>query len=166
MEQFQKQSVRDFEVLLVKRVSPQGKAINRGAKSAQGDVLIVMDDDTEIDDPQLIEKLSRVIRNHSDIAMAGASLVSPESINRFQKAAAKQFPRFHMPIVETITDSDLACHGCVAFRRSVFEQVGMERENILRGLDPDLRVRFRNAGYRVVLVPNTWIYHPFSHLCF
>jgi hypothetical protein len=37
---------------------------------------------------------------------------------------------------------------------------GGERENILRGLDPDLRVRLRAAGYRVVLVPNARIYHP------
>ena len=65
-----------------------------------------------------------------------------------------------MPIVKKVTESDLACHGCVAFRKDIFIRVGMEREDILRGLDPDLRVRIRKAGYRVVLAPDTWVYHP------
>ncbi|MFC2149645.1 hypothetical protein ACFLQ8_02985, partial [Candidatus Auribacterota bacterium] len=34
-----------------------------------------------------------------------------------------------------------------------------EREEIIRGLDPDLRMRLRKAGYRVVVVPDTWFYH-------
>ena len=38
--------------------------------------------------------------------------------------------------------------------------MGGEREDIIRGLDPDLRVRLRAAGYRVVLAPNARIYHP------
>lgn len=38
--------------------------------------------------------------------------------------------------------------------------VGREREDIVRGLDPDLRVRLRAAGYRVVLVPGARIHHP------
>jgi len=74
--------------------------------------------------------------------------------------AAKQFPRFNMPIVKALIDSDLPCHGCVAFPMEIFKKVGMERDDILRGLDPDLRVRIRQAGYRVVLVPETWAYHP------
>ena len=63
-------------------------------------------------------------------------------------------------MVEEITDSDLACHGCCALPRSVFEEIGGEREDLLRGLDPDLRVRLRTAGYRVVLAPRARIYHP------
>ena len=162
MVELRKQTFQDFELLIVRGVSPQGKAINLGARAAAGKVLIVMDDDTQIDQPDLIEKLVRSLDENPDVAMAGASIVSPpEGLNSFQRTAAKQFPRFHMPVVERLTDSDLACHGCVAFRRDVFEAVGMERENILRGLDPDLRVRIRKAGYRVVLVPKAWVYHPF-----
>jgi len=94
------------------------------------------------------------------VAMVGASILPPEDANRFQRVAARQFPRFGMPVVREVTESDLACHGCVAFRKEIFIKVGMEREEIPRGLDPDLRVRFRMAGYRVVLAPDTWAYHP------
>lgn len=65
-----------------------------------------------------------------------------------------------MPVVERMVDSDLPCHGCIAFPMNFFMEIGMEREDILRGLDPILRVKMRQAGYRVVLVPQTWAYHP------
>ncbi len=155
------QTYQNIEVLIVHKVSPQGRAINTGARAAQGKVIMVFDDDATFDQKDLVERLLAVLKDHPDVGMAGASIVSPDNINPFQRAAAKQFPRFHMPVVDQLTDSDMPCHGCVAFPREVFEKVGMERENILRGLDPDLRVRIRQAGYRVVLVPNTRVYHPF-----
>ena len=158
--QIKEQSFRDLEVIIVKGVSPQGKAINMGAKEAAGDVLMVQDDDSSMGHHQVIGNLVQVLQEDSSVAMAGASVLTPEDANPFQKRAAKQFPRFNMPVVKEVTDSDLACHGCVAFPKKMFMQVGMEREDILRGLDPDLRVRIRGAGYRVVLAPETWVYHP------
>jgi hypothetical protein len=92
--------------------------------------------------------------------MAGASIVAPPDASLFQRRAAHQFPRFNTPVVDMITDSDLACHGCCAIPARVFTEVGGEREDIIRGLDPDLRVRLRAAGYRVVLAPNARIHHP------
>ena len=160
IEALRRQSFKESEIIIVHGVSPQGQAINEGARAAEGEVLMVMDDDSRIGHPQVIENLVRVIREHPSVAMAGASIVTPENANWFQKSAARQFPRFQMPIVKEVTDSDLPCHGCVAFRKEIFMKVGMERGEILRGLDPDLRVRIRRAGYRVVLAPETWVYHP------
>ena len=154
------QTFRELEVILVHGVSPQGKAINEGARVAEGKVLMVMDDDSRVGHPEMIENLVRPLRDDPTIAMAGASILSPPDANGFQQRAARQFPRFQMPVVEAVLESDLPCHGCVAFRKEVFIKVGMEREDIPRGLDPDLRVRLRKAGYRVVLAPRTWAYHP------
>ncbi len=161
VEWLRRQTYQNIEVLIVHGVSPQGKAINTGAQAAAGKILVVFDDDSQMDRTDILENLVRVVEKNPDVGMAGASIISPEGLNRFQEAAAKQFPRFHMPVVDRITDSDMPCHGCVAFPRDVFEKVGRERDDILRGLDPDLRVRIRRAGYRVVLVPKTWVYHPF-----
>jgi len=160
MDDLKTQSFRDVEVIIVSGVSPQGRAINQGIRESQGDILIVLDDDSRIGHPRVIENLVRVMTEDSAVAMAGASILTPEHANRFQKMTAKQFPRFNMPVVRELIDSDLPCHGCAAFRKGIMIEVGMERETIIRGLDPDLRVRFRKAGYRVVLVPDTWVYHP------
>ncbi len=164
------QTFRDVELIVVRGVAPQGRAINQGARQARGEILIVMDDDSRIGHSKVVENLVRVIRENPDVAMAGASIITPKDANAFQRRAARQFPRFNMPVVKEVTESDLPCHGLVAFRKDVFVKVGMEREDILRGLDPDLRVRIRKAGYKVVLAPDTWAYHPlpesfFKFLC-
>ncbi|HLD50532.1 MAG TPA: glycosyltransferase, partial [bacterium] len=160
LAEIREQTFKEVEIIIVSGVSPQGKAINHGARLAKGEILVVMDDDARMGPRDVIEKLVKTLRENPVIGMAGASVLTPESANPFQRKAATQFPRFHMPVVKKITDSDLACHGCVAFPMDFFRSVGMEREDILRGLDPDLRVRIRAAGRRVVLVPDVWVYHP------
>lgn len=160
LKDLQTQTFREMEVLVIRGVSPQGKAINEGVRAARGDVLVIIDDDSRLGHPEVIENLVRVIRDHPSVGMVGASVVTSDEANWFQKMAAKQFPRFQMPVVKEVIDSDLPGHPCAAFQKDVFVKVGMEREDILRGLDPDLRERIRKAGYRIVLAPETWIYHP------
>lgn len=160
MESIERQSFRDYETILIKEIAPQGKAINRGADQARGEVFVILDDDSELADEHVLERLIRALDSDESIGMAGANIVVHPNATHFQRRAAKQFPRFNMPVADAIIDSDFPCHGCCAIPRSVFEEVGREREDILRGLDPDLRVRIRAAGYRVVLAPNARVYHP------
>ncbi|GMW00684.1 MAG: hypothetical protein AMXMBFR84_18210 [Candidatus Hydrogenedentota bacterium] len=156
----EEQTFRDYEVIVIQGVSPQGRAINQGAARARGEILVILDDDSRLADEHVIERLVHCLDADGRVGMAGASIILPPDVSSFQRRAARQFPRFNTPIVREVTDSDLACHGCCAFPKSVFESVGREREDIVRGLDPDLRVRLRAAGYRVVLVPHAAIYHP------
>lgn len=160
LESVGRQSFADFEVIVIKGVSPQGKAINQGAAQARGEVLMILDDDSLLADDDVFARIIQTLDDDEKIGMAGASIVIFPDSNDFQKKAALQFPRFHTPVVDTVTDSDLACHGCCAIPRRIFDDVGGEREDLLRGLDPDLRVRIREAGYRVVLAPQARIYHP------
>lgn len=160
LESVHAQSFQDFELILITGVYPQGKAINEGASKAQGRVLIILDDDSRLADEHVFQRLVDTLNADPTIGMAGASILTPPEATAFQHQAAGQFPRFNMPVVEQITDSDYACHGCCALPKAVFEQVGREREDIIRGLDPDLRVRLRRAGYRTVLVPGAAAYHP------
>jgi len=160
LESVERQSFTSYETLLIKGVSPQGKAINQGAAQAQGELLVILDDDSELADDDVFKRLVETIDADPSIGMAGASIVPFPDANAFQRKAALQFPRFHTPVVDKVTDSDLACHGCCVIPKHIFEAVGREREDILRGLDPDLRVRLRAAGYRIVLAPNARIYHP------
>jgi GT2 family glycosyltransferase/ubiquinone/menaquinone biosynthesis C-methylase UbiE len=155
-----RQSYRNFEILVVKKVSPQGRAINMGVSAAAGETLVIIDDDSRVDNIFVIENLLRTLKENKNIGMAGASILVPPDANWLQKKAGKEFPRFGMKVVDKLTESDMACHGCCAIPRKVFEEIGGERENILRGLDPDLRFRMRKKGYKTVLVANTWVYHP------
>ena len=160
LESIGHQTFRDYDVHMIKGVNPQGKAINQGARAARGSLLIILDDDSWLADETVFQRLVDALDSDETIGMAGASIVPPPDASPFQQRAAAQFPRFNTPVVDSITDSDLACHGCCAIPKRVFDQVGGEREDLPRGLDPDLRVRIRAAGCRVVLVPNARIHHP------
>ena len=160
LESVARQSYTDYEIIVIKGVSPQGKAINQGASQARGEILMILDDDSLLADDDVFARLMQTLEDDERIGMAGASIVIFPDSNAFQKKADLQFPRFHTPVVDSVTDSDLACHGCCAIPRRIFDAVGGEREDLLRGLDPDLRVRIREAGYRVVLAPQARIYHP------
>jgi phosphatidylinositol alpha-1,6-mannosyltransferase len=146
-KQIQEQDYKNLEILAVTGVSPQGE------------ILVIFDDDSSVEDPGLIRTLVAALRSDATIGMVGASIRPPASSSGFQKRVACQFPRLSMPIPERIVDSDLPCHGCCAFPMNVFNAVGGERENLIRGLDPDLRQRIRSAGYRVVLVPPAVVFH-------
>jgi glycosyltransferase involved in cell wall biosynthesis len=160
LESIDQQGFTSREIIVIKGVSPQGKAINQGAAQARGEILVILDDDSMLADTDVLSRLVAALDSDATIGMAGASIVLFPDSNPFQKKAALQFPRFHTPVVDEITDSDLACHGCCAIPKSLFDAIGGEREDLLRGLDPDLRVRIREAGYRVVLAPGARIYHP------
>jgi GT2 family glycosyltransferase len=156
----EQQSYRDREVIVVRGVEPQGRAINEGVGQSRGEYLVIVDDDSRLADDCVIGSLVACLDSDPRIGMAGASILLDPEATLFQRRAARQFPRLCTPEVDRIMDSDLACHGCCAISRRVFDEIGGEREDILRGLDPDLRVRLRAAGYRVVLVPGARIYHP------
>ena len=160
LDSIKRQSYQDFRVEMVLGVFPQGRAINLGRSRCDGEILVILDDDSALADEHTLARLVETLDADARIGMAGASIVVPPDATAFQRRAALQFPRLNTPVVDAITDSDMACHGCCAFPMSVFDAIGGEREDLVRGLDPDLRVRLRKAGYSVVLAPQCRIHHP------
>jgi GT2 family glycosyltransferase len=119
-----------------------------------------MDDDSALSNDGTFERLVEALDSDPTIGMAGAAEVIGPRDNRFQRMAARQFPRRHVEPPSEIVDSDYAQHPCCALPRDVFLGIGGEREDIVRGLDPWLRQAIREAGYRVVLVPGATVHHP------
>jgi len=159
LKELSQQTYQDFEVQVIKGDPRQGRAINRGVRKSSGSILVIMDDDVSLGHNRVLENLVKAVEEDPRIGMAGASLSLPPEASWFHRRVIAELPRYTFPVVDKVVDSDFASHPCCAIPRHVFEEIGGEREEIIRGLDPDLRVRIRQAGYRVVLVPNTWIYH-------
>jgi glycosyltransferase involved in cell wall biosynthesis len=160
LKQLSEQAFQNFETIIIKGDSRQGRAINTGADIARGRYLLTLDDDTSLASKDAFEKLAAVIENNVTIGMAGGINVIPPDASWFVRRAMQEIPRRSTPPVDKITDSDLAEHPLLIIRREIFVRTGGENELIPRGLDPYLRQEFRKAGYRVVVVPRA----NYSHL--
>ena len=156
--QIGRQDFRDFELIVVRGDPRQGRAINVGAALAQGKYLLTLDDDTSLPDPRTFSKLVGIMESYPDIGMAGGNNVIPSDASPLVRRVMRQVPRRSWEPVQEIADSDLAEHPCVIMRTAEFKAVGGENELLPRGLDPYLRQAFREAGKRVVVVPEV-IYH-------
>lgn len=154
-----KQTLKEKEVIVIEGEDRQGRAINKGASKAKGDILVIMDDDARLGHPDVLKNLINVLESDTTIGMAGASTIPRPDDSLFQKIAIKQVPRRYCPVVHEVTESDMAHHPCCAIPKKVFQEIGGENEVLIRGLDPELRYRIRKKGYRIVIAPDSWIYH-------
>lgn len=152
------QSYGDYELIVVKGDSRQGRSINVGADLAKGEYILTLDDDSSLPDQETFSKLIDALDFNPDIGMAGGNNTVPDWASPFVKRVMRQVPRRSWDPVTQITDSDLAEHPCLIMRTADFKVVGGENELIPRGLDPYLRREFRKLGKRVVLIPGV-IYH-------
>ena len=160
LSQIGRQDYSGFELIVVKGDPRQGRAINIGATLAKGKYIVTLDDDTSLPDPETFLKLVSVMETNPDVGIAGGNNVTPEEAGPFIQRVMKEIPRRSWKPVESITDSDLPEHPLLIIRKEVFMNVGGENELIPRGLDPYLREKFREAGYRIVVVPDV----SYSHL--
>ncbi len=160
LRQLEQQTYKGWELLLVLGDRRQGRAINAAAALAKGNLLLTLDDDTELGCRDSIERLVAAVGSDGTIGLAGGMNVIPKDASAFVKRVMREIPRRSTPAITHITDSDLAEHPMLLINKEAFFQVGGENEMIPRGLDPYLREAFRKAGYRVVVVPGA----EYSHL--
>ncbi len=160
LKQLSEQSFQNFETIIIQGDPRQGRAINTGAEMAKGRYLLTLDDDTNLQSMHALEKLVKIMERDPTIGMAGGINVIPEEAPFLIRRAMREIPRRTTPPVDQVTESDLAEHPLLLIRKDVFLMVGGENELIPRGLDPYLRYKFREAGYKVVVVPGA----SYSHL--
>jgi cellulose synthase/poly-beta-1,6-N-acetylglucosamine synthase-like glycosyltransferase len=160
LNDLKKQTFQDFELIIVKGEKPCARAHNVGAQRAQGDILVFFDDDIVLGNNKTIENLVKPILEDKSIGITGTSQLIPPDANCFQKKCAQEFSRFQFPVISQMVESDMATHAAMAIKKELFIKVGQENEKLIYGDDPDLRYRVRQAGYKIVIVPNTWVYHP------
>jgi GT2 family glycosyltransferase len=159
LEALSKQTFQDFEVIVVKGIKPTSRAHNIGVQNASTETIVFFDDDIVLGNNNVINNLIKPVIKDGSIGITGASQLIPADANRFQKKCGNEFNRSEFPIVSKMVESDMATHAAMAIRKNVFMEIGQENENIIYGDDPDLRHRVRQVGYKIVIIPNTWIYH-------
>jgi GT2 family glycosyltransferase len=169
MESIKEQTYKNYEVQIVKGMSPAGRARNFGVKNTSGEILLFVDDDAYFGSPDVVETLVRTIVADPTVGVAGTSKLVPEDAGLLQKAIAKQVPRMVYPVLSETTESNPPLEGygytaitttCCAMRRSVFDEAGGFDEGLTRsGEDTDFFYRVHRNGWRMMVAGNCWVYH-------
>jgi len=159
LESLANQSFKPESVHLVIGDRRQGRAINYGVSQADEKYIGTVDDDSQIDDTELFRKLIDAMELDDSIGIGGAACTIPDFATPFQKRAMRQIPRRFFPVQNESVDSDMVQHPCLIMNRKFFQEIGGEDEELIRGLDPVLRKKVRDAGKRVAIIADTWIYH-------
>ncbi len=160
LNELAKQSYPEFEVLVVQGFSPCSKAHNEGAGAATGEILVFFDDDIQLGSDTVIESLVKVIATTKNVGIAGASRLIPDNSNWFQKRCTMELFREESPIATELTKSDMVTHAGMSIKKSLYNEVGGEKEELLRNDDVYLRYMVREKGCITAIVPNTWVIHP------
>lgn len=190
LDALNKQSFKDFEIVIVKGVSPNGKARNEGVRSAKGYVYVFIDDDAVLAHENVLKNiLQPLFDKRADIV--GASRRLPEDSSWFAKKAAKQLPLVETPIVNELTPANpqlirenwmknFLKHPfrfftgsfdqsvwapitttCVAMPADIYRKIGGFNEELWWGVDSEFFYRAAKNNIRMVLAPNAWVYHPY-----
>ena len=69
LKQLSNQTHQNFEIIIIKSDSRQGRAINTGAGLAKGKYLLTLDDDTRIYDKEILNELTKVMENGQFITL-------------------------------------------------------------------------------------------------
>jgi GT2 family glycosyltransferase len=144
--------------------------VNAGARAASGDLLLFLNDDTELIEPDSIGEMVALVQQ-PDVAMVGAKLLYADGTMQhaghvfpgLASHALLGYPGDHpgpyrMAIVER------ECSGVTAAAAMVpadlFHELGGFDEALPRNFnDVDLSFRMRAAGYRIVWTPHAAWYH-------
>src|SRR5947209_2127293 len=168
MRGIEQQSFCDYEVTIIRGVSPAARARNLGAQQARADILLFMDDDAELGHEQVLQMMVNLLESDARIAIVGVSQQVPIEASQFQRTISWQVPRWVYPILphNLMSNPPLDSYGftaittaCCVVRRKVFEEVGGFDEELPTGEDTDFFYRVRRGGHNLVVAANCWVYH-------
>jgi len=168
MDALREQTRAPDQIVEVVNVRPNGHARNVGVARTEADTLVFIDDDAMPGASDLIARLVEPLWRDETLGVVGASKLIPPDAGWFQRWAAREVPRIEHAVVDAPLETNpdppsYYCEittTCCAMRREAFQAVGGFSDTLLRGVDTEFFVRVRRAGYRLLLAPNCWTWHP------
>lgn len=142
-------------------------AVNAGIGVATGDIVVLMNNDTEAA-PGWLSALVKTLDSNPGVGVCASRMIDYYDRTLIDSAGV-QFGLFASNIGHGQADGPEfsetrevfgACAGAAAYRRSVLDDVGLFDESFFAYFeDVDLGARIQLAGYRCVYVPDAVIYH-------
>ncbi|GLZ41276.1 glycosyltransferase [Actinokineospora sp. NBRC 105648] len=144
-------------------------ACNLGAEHARSDLLVFLNNDTEVR-PGWLDELYETMTSDDRIGLVGAKLVYPDGSLQecggiiWSDATGWNYGRGGdpgEPAVNVTRDVDYCSGAAIMVRRDLFEQVGGFDTRYAPAYyeDTDLAFAIRASGHRVVVQPNSVVVH-------
>ncbi len=145
------------------------RACNLGAANAQGDYLVLLNNDTQVQAGWL-DALLATFRQRPDAGLVGSRLIYPDGRQQeagaivFNDGSAWNYGHLddpYKPQYSYVREPDYVSGAALAIRRDLFERLGGFDEHFAPGYyeDADLAFRVRAAGYRVYYQPLSRVVH-------
>jgi GT2 family glycosyltransferase len=196
LDALQGQSYRHIEVILVDNGSTDGSQAlvreqypevrllaldrnlglsggnNAGFRTAQGEILISLNNDTEVH-PHFVEALVTALQEHPEAGMAAAKMLLFDRRDHIH-SAGDGYGTDGIPFNRGVWEKDEGqydqpgwifggCGGAVAYRRATLDDIGLFDESFFMYCeDVDLNWRAQVAGWRCWYTPQAAVYHKLS----
>ena len=147
-------------------------AINRGIEQAQGQVIVPLNNDTEVA-PGWAQALVDALQAHPEAGIVACKMLLFDRRDTLH-SAGDGFGIDGIPINRGVWQKDEGqfdhegyvfggCGGAVAYHREMLKDIGLFDEDLFMYLeDVDLNWRAQIAGYRAVFAPQAVVYHQLS----
>ncbi|MEW6599421.1 MAG: glycosyltransferase [Nitrospirota bacterium] len=146
-------------------------ACNQGARAAQGDYIVFLNNDT-VPQPGWLENMVKVVREMPEAAIVGSKLLYPD--DTIQHAGVvfdvrdsrlllshiyRCFDKDH-PAVNHMREFNAVTAACMLVRKEVFFDLGMLDEGYKNGYeDVDFCLKAREKGHKIIYNPGSVLYH-------
>jgi len=145
---------------------------NAGIRVAQGEIIILLNNDTEVD-PHWLEEIIAAFERHPEAGLVASKMKLFDRRDTFHTAG--DFYRLDgIPGNRGVWEVDRgqydreeyvfsACGGSAAYRKSMLDQIGLLDEDFFYSCeDIDLAWRAQLAGWKCVYAPQAMVYHKLS----
>ncbi len=196
LKSLERQIYPDFEVILVDNGSSDGSvplvkrdfpwvkvvelsrnqgfaaACNIGARHASGDILVLLNNDTEAE-PEWLAELVKALQEHPEAGTAASKILLFDRRNVIH-STGDLMGRDGIPRNRGVWEEDRkqydqwlqvfgGCGAAVAYRREMWEELGGFDEELFMYLeDVDLAWRAQLRGWKAVFAPRSRVYHHLS----
>lgn len=147
-------------------------AVNVGIRAARGDVIVLLNNDTEAD-PHWLEEIAHALDENPRAGIVACKLRLFDQRDHLHSAG--DFYRVDgVPGNRGVWEEDRgqyddargvfgACGGAAAYRKALLDEIGLFDEQLVSNLeDVDMNWRARWAGYPIVYAPRAVVYHHVS----
>ena len=147
-------------------------AVNEGIKRSCGEIVVLLNNDTEVE-PLWLAELIEALDENPEAGMAASKMLLFDRRDVLN-SAGDFYRRDGIPGNRGIWERDEgqydsatavfgACAGAAAYRRCMLDDIGLLDEDFVGYCeDVDLNFRAQLAGYRCVFVPRARVYHRLS----